>query len=411
MRAASTPFNRDQKLIIFVLIMCQFTMVLDFMVMAPLGPIIMPFFQINPKSFSILISSYAFCAVISSFTVSFIIDRFDRKTFLVLNYIGFLLGTLTCALAQSFEVLLLGRMIAGIFGGVIASMVPTIVGDQFSEETRGLVIGYTQISFGICQVAGLPIGLYFSNLWNWHAPFLMVLALGMILLPVIILKIVPMKTHLQNSHKKDRLLEFFKMIKTKRNQLGLFCTLLLTFGAYLLMPFTSTYNVNNLKMDVHLLPLFYLFTGISVILFAPLLGKLSDRVGKLKIFVFGALFASLVVVAYVRMNEASFGALCLVNILTFVGFFSMLISFQSFMTTLPPFEHRGGYMALNASVQQLGGGLAVLAAGLIIDKDQVGKLYHFSTLGYLLILVLMVCIFIVRKIDHVINLNSGEGPL
>jgi predicted MFS family arabinose efflux permease len=391
------PFSRFQWLMIVILVLTQFTLVLDFMVMAPLGPVLMPFFSITPHEFSLLIASYGFSAFIGGILSSFYADRFGRKNYLLVNYVGFLAGTLICGMTHSYQGMLAGRIVAGFFGGVMAAIVPTIIADLFAEQDRGTVIGYTQISFGICQVIGLPIALSLSNRWDWHAPFLIVIGFGALLSIFTSAVMTPMKEHLhlQNLKKaryRDMLLPF-------QNRLGLVLAFFVTLAAYFLMPFTSTYNVKNLGMPLTDLPHFYLFTGIGVIFFAPIIGKLCDRLGKFPLFYFGAFLVAVVVVVYLQFSQSTLPVLSFVNILTFVGFFSMLISLQSYLTTLPEPEHRAGYLSLYSSTQQLGGGISVLLAGIIIEKDAAGRLIHFPRIGVLLVVVLIVSVILVRKIQ------------
>src|ERR1700690_3897715 len=127
-----TPgFSRYQSVLVALLALVQFTIILDFMIMSPLGAIIMPALDISAAQFGIAVSAYAFSAGISGILAAGFADHFDRKRLLLFFYVGFALGTLVCALAQNYHVLLLGRIVTGLFGGVIASVVLAIVTDLF----------------------------------------------------------------------------------------------------------------------------------------------------------------------------------------------------------------------------------------------------------------------------------------
>jgi len=106
----------------------QFTHILDFMIMMPLGAQLMEVFQISPAQFTQLVASYGFAAAISGLAGGFVLDRFDRKRSLVVLYAGFGLATLACALAPTHHTLILARLAAGAFGGLAASMVTAMVG-------------------------------------------------------------------------------------------------------------------------------------------------------------------------------------------------------------------------------------------------------------------------------------------
>lgn len=402
-------FTPYQKLVVGILVSLQFTMVLDFMVMAPLGAVLMPAFAITPREFSVLISSYAISACVSSLLASILADRYDRKSFLVAAYTLFVAGTLGCALAPTYPLLLAARIATGVFGGVIAGLIPTLTADLFPEERRGQVIGFTQISFGLCQAFALPIALSFANRWSWHAPFYLVAALGLALLAVIVARLKPVRAHLLLQDREPRAAQLARILVGRENRLGFAGTLVLTLGGYLLMPFTSAYNVANLGMSLHDLPTFYLVSGSSVILFAPLIGRISDRLGRLRVFTAGALLTGATVLTYVRLTEAGLGTLCLMNVLTFAGFFAMIIPFQSLLTTLPSPQNRGGFLSINASLQQLGGGISVLLAGLIVTRSPEGRLENFGVLGTLLSGTLLVSFFIARRIRPGHNTQAFSG--
>lgn len=91
-------FTSYQKFVIALLVFLQFTVVLDFMIMAPLGALIMPAFQINPSQFGLVVSAYAFSAGISGLLAAGFADRYDRKKILIFFYVGFVIGTLLCAI-------------------------------------------------------------------------------------------------------------------------------------------------------------------------------------------------------------------------------------------------------------------------------------------------------------------------
>src|SRR5579871_6792325 len=171
---AVPPFSRYQKFAIFVLALTQFTVILDFMVMSPLGDMLMKSLDIKPHHFGLAVSAYAFSAGISGLLTAGFADKFDRKKLLMFFYTGFTAGTLFCGLAPTYELLLAARIVTGVFGGVIGSISMAIITDLFPLNMRGRVMGVVQTSFAASQVLGLPLGLYLANHWGWHAPFLMI---------------------------------------------------------------------------------------------------------------------------------------------------------------------------------------------------------------------------------------------
>ena len=293
---SNKPFTDYQKFVVFLLAITQFTVVLDFMVMSPLGDIMMKTLRITTSQFGVAVSAYAFSAGISGILTAGFADRFDRKKLLLFFYIGFVLGTLFCALAPNYELLVLARVITGVFGGVISSISMTIIADLFSLQQRGKVMGFVQMGFGVSQVLGIPIGLYIANSWGWHIPFLWIAMMAGLIAFVLFLKLKPITEHLSLQRDKSAFLHLFHTVAKRNYRIGFLATALLSVGGFMMMPFGTAFAVNNLKITNEQLPLLFMAVGISTLITMPLIGKLSDRVSKFKIFACATILAILVVV-------------------------------------------------------------------------------------------------------------------
>src|SRR5579871_4184904 len=164
-------FTRYEAFIIAVISLLQFTVVLDFMVMAPLGALLLNILKIDASHFGWVVSAYAFSAGISGILAAGFADRFDRKKMLLFFYTGFILGTVLCGIAPNYQFLLMARIVTGLFGGVMASINMAIIADLFPLERRGRVMGYVQMAFAVSQAVGIPIGLFLANNYGWHTPF------------------------------------------------------------------------------------------------------------------------------------------------------------------------------------------------------------------------------------------------
>src|SRR5271155_876219 len=174
-QATRLKFSGYQKFVVALLAFLQFSIILDFMIISPLGAIIMPDLGIGPQRFGEIVSAYAFSAGVSGILAAGFADRFDRKRFLLFFYFGFIVGTALCALAPNYPLLLMARIVTGLFGGVIGSVVLAIATDLFPLQMRGRVMGVVQTAFSASQVLGIPTGLYIANLWNWHVTFLAII--------------------------------------------------------------------------------------------------------------------------------------------------------------------------------------------------------------------------------------------
>src|SRR5258706_8321314 len=227
---ALMPFSGYQKSVVSMLAFLQFAVILDFMLMAPLGALIMPGLAIEPKQFGLVVSAYAFSAAASGLLTAGFADRFDRKRLLLFFYAGFIVGTLWCGLAQSFETLLMARVVTGLFGGVIGSIVLAIATDLFAAQMRGRVMGLIQTAFAASQVLGIPIGIYLSNRWNWHVPFLAMAALGVLGGLVVSWRMQPVASHLSLAQERSPWKHLLHTLAVPRHLLAFATTALLTTG-------------------------------------------------------------------------------------------------------------------------------------------------------------------------------------
>jgi predicted MFS family arabinose efflux permease len=383
--SAATPFSGYQKLVVGMLAFLQFAVILDFMLMAPLGAIIMPSLSITPAQFGTVVSAYAFSAGISGLLMAGFADRFDRKKLLLFFYAGFLVGTLWCGLAQSFESLLLARIVAGLFGGVIGSVVLAIATDLFAPQMRGRVMGFIQTAFAASQILGLPFGIYLSNQWNWHVPFLVLVGLGLLGGLLISWRMLPVAEHLKLKQEHTALGHLWHTVTEPRYLLSFVSVLFLATGGFMLMPFSSAFTVNNLGISLHDLPVIYLVTGIATIFIGPLVGKAADSFGQLRVFLFGTAVMIVMVLIYTHLTTSTLLVVTVINVVLFVGIFSRMIPFQALMSQVPVQTQRGSFNAINASISQLAGGLASLVAGHIVQEGADGKLHHYDVAGFVVV--------------------------
>ncbi|HEX7642416.1 MAG TPA: MFS transporter [Burkholderiaceae bacterium] len=380
--AAAPRFSGYQLLVVVMLALLQFSIILDFVLMAPLGAVIMPTLGISPREFGLVVSAYAFAAGASGLLTAGFADRFDRKKLLLFFYCGFLLGTIWCGLAQSFESLLAARVFTGIFGGVIGSIVMAIMTDLFPPAMRGRVMGAIQSAFGASQVLGLPIGLYLSNQWNWHMPFLAMAAFGLLVGLFVAAMLQPVNAHLSMKQERSPWAHLLHTVTDRRHTTAFVAVCFLATGGYMLMPFSSTYMANNIGIGLQKLPVIYFTTGFFTIFFGPLIGMAADALGKFRVFVFGAALSITMVLIYTHLPPVTVPIVILVNVVLFFAIMSRMVPFQAMASQVPAPTHRGAFNAISASIQQFAGGLAAVLAGHIVTAQASGKLDHMDTVGY-----------------------------
>ncbi len=400
-QAKTKPFDRYQIFVIAILALIQFTVILDFMVIAPLGAILMGALNISPAQFGWVVSAYAFSAGISGLLAAGFADRYDRKTFLLFFYAGFILGTLMCGIAPNFQFLLFARIVTGFFGGVIASVSLAIVADLFPYDMRSRVMGFVQMSFAVSQVVGIPLGIYMANAFGWHAPFMLILAFGSIAGIIIMARMRPIDRHVQLqagppinpfAHLKKTLFQF-------HYRRAFLATGLLALGGFMLMPFSTAFLVDNIEISQSQLPLVFGFTGIASMVVLPVVGKVSDLFGKFRVFVLGTALASIMVIVFTHLSISPLWEIVLVNIILFTGIMSRMVPATALMTAVPDTTDRGAFMSIYSSLQQISGGAAsILAGAIIIQHTSHGPLEHYDVLGYLCVATMIACVGLLHSI-------------
>jgi predicted MFS family arabinose efflux permease len=405
--AKERVFSKYQVFMIAILAFIQFTVILDFMVLSPLGAILMPELGITTSQFGWVVSGYAFSAGISGILTAAFADKFDRKKLLLFFYVGFLVGTALCASATTYNFLLFARIFTGIFGGVIGSVGFAIITDIFEMKVRGRVMGFTQMAFAASQILGLPIGLYLANHYGWHSSFWLIVIVGIIAGIVMLMYMRPINEHLEANKNQNPIIHLMGTLSNRDYIKVFLCTILLSTGGFMLMPFGSTFSTNNLGLTLDDLPLLYGITGCFTIFFGPLLGKLSDKYGKLNVFLFGTMVGMIMVGIYCNLGTTPFSIILALNVLLFLGINARMIASSSLITAIPDLKDRGAFMSINSSVSQISGGIASAVAGMIVVQHSDGSVEHYPTLGWVVITSMAISaglMFVIN--DLVVTRNS-----
>lgn len=396
-------FTPYQRFVVAVLAFLQFTIVLDFMILSPLGAILLKELHITTKQFGAVVSAYAFSASAAGILAAGFADKFDRKRLLLFFYSGFVLGTLLCGIAPSYEFLLVARMVTGLFGGVIGSISFAIIADLFPFESRGRVMGFVMTAFSASQVLGIPLGLYLSNHWGWHSPFLMIVAVSAAIGVLIAVRLKPINEHLKAPSEGNALRHLFKTLGEPRYFWAFAATTLLAVGGFMLMPFGSTFLVENLGIPLTHLPAIYIATGLASFVAGPLLGRLSDAIGKYPMFCIGSGLGMALVIYYCSLGVTPLGLVIALNIVLFIAITARMVSAQALSSAVPDPGDRGAFMAINSSLQQLAGGVASWTAGLIVVQTAAGPLEHYDELGYVVAGAMLTTIILMFKVNRLVR--------
>lgn len=399
-----SKFTSYQILVIVILALTQFTVVLDFMVMSPLGDMLMKSMDLTTTQFAFAVSGYAFSAGVSGIATAGFADRFDRKKLLLFFYIGFILGTLFCGLITTYPLLIAARIVTGVFGGVIGSISMAIVADLFALEKRGRVMGYMQMGFGASQILGIPISLYIANAFGWQSPFFMIVVLATIVWFVIVLKMKQIIKHLEVKSDRNALTHLWHTIKNRDYRIGFFATALLSVGGFMMMPWGSAFAINNLHVTAEQLPLLFMVSGVSAMLIMPVIGRFSDKIDKFKLFAIASVWMIIAVIIYTNLTPVPLWIVLTVNVLMMIGMMSRMVPSMALATALPKLQDRGAFMSINSSLQQFAGGIAAGVGGfIVVQKTKYSPLEHYDTLGYVIVGISIIGIYAIYRVSKVVK--------
>jgi MFS transporter, DHA1 family, inner membrane transport protein len=396
---------KNERLLLLILAATMFTHIMDFMIMMPLGPQLMRIFQITPQQFALLVSSYTITAGITGFIAAFLIDRFDRKNSLLVVYIGFTIGTIACAFAPTYSVLLITRSMAGAFGGVLGALILAMVSDAVPLQRRAKSIGIVMASFSLASIFGVPFGLFLASQFSWHAPFLF-LGIFAAFINILVMVFVPsMTSHKAHDGSHKNPWEVLKAIFGNANaRLGLTFSGVLMLGHFTIVPFIAPYMVGNVGFSESELAYIYLTGGALTIFFSPWVGKMADKHGRLKIFTIFGILVIFPIIAITNMPPAPLWAALIIAGIFFVFSNGRMVPSTTMETAIIAPENRGSYMSIRSSVQQLMSGLAAFVAGVIVTEkpslfsSDAKALVNYEYVGLIAVFFSLVSLWVARKL-------------
>lgn len=377
-RGGAAGLTRKEWLLLLALAAVQFTHILDFVLMMPLGPQFKKTLQLSDQWFGFLVSAYAFSAAIAGLLAAWFIDRFDRKTALLALYAGFTLGTFCCSVAPNYGSLLAARALTGAFGGVVAACILAIVGDAFPGSHRGRAMGAIMSAFSVASIAGVPIGLHLANLLNWRAPFAVLAGLSAAVFVLISRVLPPLRAHLDRGRSQANLWGIFVHTTHLRAYLLMTALVLSTF---MIVPYLASYLVANTGRTEKELPYVYFCGGLATLVTMTLIGWLADRFGKLLIFRYLALLTMIAILFVTNLPPVSLATGMLLFTLFMVASSGRMVPAMALITSSAVPRNRGGFLSINASVQQAAAGLATALGGLMLGQRINGEITGFPLVG------------------------------
>lgn len=369
------------------------------MLIMPLGDIFIREFGINAQQYSYLVSSYAFGAVISSLSAFLFLDRFDRKAALLFLYLGFTIGTLLCGFASNFWMLVIVRFCTGAFGGVIGALAFAIVADLYLFKERGKAMGILMGAFSAASALGIPFGLYLAAVHSWRTPFLGLGGIGVVVSLLIFFYFPSIKNHLEEREEHLSIVGTVRQLWSDPNQLNaLLLGMVLVLGHFMIIPFISPYMIRNVGFSQMTITLVFLFGGLSMVISSPLIGKLTDLKGVMKVFTTCIFLSFIPTLAITYMGQEPISYALIFTTLFFILASGRMIPANTLITAAVGSANRGSFMSMKSALQQLAIGLSSLISGAIVFIDDEGYYQNYPILAYISIFFCLISIYLMTRL-------------
>ncbi len=405
MQTQFTP--QREKYFLLTLAGIQFSHILDFMIMMPLGPIMMAEFGIGTHEFGLLVASYSFSAAFSGLLAATYIDRFERKRLLIIMFSLFGLATLACGLAPGYLSLLVARGLAGAFGGVLGTMVQTMVGDVIPFSRRARASGIVSTAFSVSTVAGVPLSLWLANHLQWRAPFIFIAVLTGLFIFVGMRILPELRHHLSEEKRAHPFVELFKVLRDPNHLHALLFGSLIIFSGFTVIPYITVYAVYNVGISQHDIPFVYFAGGAATLFTARLIGHWADTRGKVKVYRIIAVAAMVPILLVTHLGTSPLWVWLICTTAFFVLVSGRFIPAMAIITSSAQPRLRGTFMSLNSTMQSLAMGLATTLGGFITTQDANGLIVGYPSVGYIAIAANLIAIWFVSRIvmhDQHVNL-------
>jgi MFS transporter, DHA1 family, inner membrane transport protein len=373
--------TRQERLVLLVLATVQFTSIVDFMVIMPLAPQLKRAIGLTTDRFALVVAAYTIAAGLAGVISTLFLDRFARRpTYLVL-FAGFLVGTLACGLAPDFVTLVAARALTGAFGGILGGMAMTIIGDLFAESRRGAATGILMMSFSAASVLGVPLGLTLGQEYGWHIPFLVLAALCVPFFILAALVLPRLDGHLKGQIREEPLAHL-KAIFLEANHLRAFALMsALMISGFSVFPFLSAYLVSNVGLAEKQLRWAYVAGGIVTLVGMPVIGRMADRFGKLRVYRLVVPMNAALLLTVTSLPPLPLALVLLAMAATMLSNGGRMVPAMAMITSSVVPRLRGGFMGANSAIQHLSSSLGVIVAGFILFEPPSGPIERFPIVG------------------------------
>ena len=351
----------------------------------PLGPEFIRELNINTHQFGLLLSSYTFAAAAAGIFATYYVDRFERRQLLLSLYALFIIATFACGLAPSYEALFIARAFAGAFGGILGSLVQTIVADSIPFERRGKALGTVMAAFSVSTVAGVPLGLFLANhipSLGWRAPFFFIALISSLILYLGYRNIPKIAGHLDHVHEGSRLSQVLKILIAPQHVKAFVFMALIMITGFSVIPYIALYFTSNVGISNSYISLIYLCGGVATLMSSRFIGHMSDKYGKVTVFRVLAIVSLVPLLVTTNLPVTPLWIVLINSTAFFILVSGRMIPAMAMVSQVVENKIRGTFMSLVGSVQMLSSGIASVLAGWIVTIGPDGMMQHYNLVGY-----------------------------
>ena len=353
--------------------------------MMPLGPQFITALSINTHQFGLLLSSYTFAAAIAGVFATYYIDRFERRQLLLRLYVCFIIATIACGLASNYHMLFIARACAGAFGGILGSLVQTIVADSIPFERRGKALGTVMAAFSVSTVAGVPLSLFLANhisFLGWRAPFMFIGLISILILFIGYRYIPKISGHLHHVHEGNRFQQIYEVFVAHRHLRAFLFVGLIMLTGFTVIPYIALYLTANVGIENSYISLIYLCGGLATLMSSRFIGHMADKYGKVKVFRILAIISLIPILVTTNLIPVPLWVVLVNQTAFFVLISGRMIPAMAIVSQMVEPKIRGTFMSLIGSVQMLASGIASVVAGLVVTITTNGRMEHYNLVGY-----------------------------
>ena len=318
------------------------------------------------------------------------------------------MATLACGLAPTYFALLLARIAAGAFGGLAGSMVTAMIGDVIPIARRGRATSIVMSAFPMASVLGVPIGLFLAGKFGWHAPFILLAICSALFLAFAAWALPHLKTAV---HDHEPLRQMREIMAHGVHRRAFAMSIALVMAGGVLIAFLAPSLVANVGLDEGSeLGWVYFAGGLATTFSTLFIGHLSDRMDRLKLLAIMSGLSVFTVLVITRMGPGPLWWVALMMAAFMVTMSGRFAPAMTMITNAVDARYRGGFMSVNAALQQATSAFASYLAGHFITRDAAGHLHGFPTLGYVSICFFVLTVLLAAELRAAAPHVSAPAP-